>query len=93
MLPQTIRTKRLTLRPHRPDDIQAMSRYMADPKFSDDTSASPRTDPEAAAREWLACAQQLDWRTEPHWGIWLDRQLVGGVDLRIEISNRRAEIG
>ncbi|MDE2990262.1 MAG: GNAT family N-acetyltransferase [Chloroflexota bacterium] len=93
MLPQTIRTKRLTLRPHRPDDIQAMSRYMADPKFSDDTSASPRTDPEAAAREWLSCAQQLDWRTEPHWGIWLDRQLVGGVDLRIEVSNRRAEIG
>lgn len=93
MLPQTIRTKRLTLRPHRPDDIEAMSRYMADPEFPDDDSASPRTDPAAAAREWLACAQQLDWCTEPHWGIWFDRQLVGSVDLRIEVSNRRAEIG
>ncbi|MCY3784376.1 MAG: GNAT family N-acetyltransferase [Chloroflexi bacterium] len=93
MLPRTIRTKRLTLRPHRPDDIEAMSRYMADPKFTDDDPAAPRIDPAADAREWLARAQQLDWRTEPHWGIWLDRDLVGGVDLRIEISNRRAEIG
>ena len=93
MLPQTIRTNRLTLRPHRPDDVEAMSRYLADPKSSADASASPRTNPAADAREWLARAQQLDWRTEPHWGMWLDRELVGAVDLRIEVSNRRAEIG
>ena len=92
MLPRTIRTKRLILRPHRPDDVEAMSRYMADPNFSDDAPETPRTDPAAAAREWLARAQRLDWRTEPHWGVWCDEELVGGVSLRIDGANRRAEI-
>ena len=92
MLPRTIRTKRLVLRPHRLDDFDAMSRYMADPKFSEYSAASPRTDAQTAAREWLARAQQLDWRTEPHWGVWLIDELVGGVDLGIDHANRRAEI-
>ncbi len=92
MVPRTIRTKRLTLRPHRLDDIEAMSRYMADPKFAEDAAASPKSDPASAARDWLARAQRLDWCTEPHWGVWLDRELVGGVSLRVDHANRRAEI-
>ncbi len=92
MLPRTIRTERLTLRPHRLDDFEAMSRYMADPLFSEYEAGSPPTDPAAAARDWLARAQQLDWRTEPHWGVWCDEELVGGVSLRIDYANRRAEI-
>ena len=91
MLPRTIRTKRLILRPHRLGDSEAMSRYMADPLFSE-YAASPRTDAATAARDWLARAQQLDWRTEPHWGVWCDEELVGGVSLRIDYANRRAEI-
>ena len=54
--------------------------------------ASPRPDAAAAAREWLARAQRLDWRAKPHWGVWCDDELVGGVDLRIDFANRRAEI-
>ena len=69
-----------------------MSRYMADPKFSDDAPTSPQADPAEAARDWLARAQQLDWRTKPHWGVWCDDELVGGVDLRVDGANRRAEI-
>ena len=92
MLPRTIRTKRLTLRPHRSDDLEAMSRYMADPKFSEDVVASPRAGPAAAARDWLERAQRYDWRAEPHWGVWCDEELVGGVSLRIDEANRRAEI-
>lgn len=92
MLPRTIRTKRLVLRPHQSDDVEAMSRYMADPIFSEYAPASPRTDATTSAREWLARAQRLDWRTEPHWGVWLNRELVGGVSLRIDDANRRAEI-
>ncbi len=92
MLPPRIRTKRLTLRPHRLDDFDAMSRYMANPKFSEDPPPSPRSDPPTAARAWLERAQRLDWRTEPHWGVWLIDELVGGVSLRIDHANRRAEI-
>ena len=92
MLPPTIRTERLVLRPHRTDDLEAMSRYMADPGFSEHAAASPESDLAAAARDWLARAQRLDWRTDPHWGVWLSAELVGGVSLRIDEANRRAEI-
>ena len=92
MLPRIIRTNRLVLRPHRLDDFDAMSRYMADPKFSEYAAASPRTDAATAARAWLERSQQLDWQSEPHWGVWLVDELVGGVSLRIDHANRRAEI-
>ncbi|MCY4113542.1 MAG: GNAT family N-acetyltransferase [Chloroflexi bacterium] len=92
MLPRTIRTKRLTLRPHRSDDFEAMCRYMTAFASSEDSSASRGVDPEAAARDWLERAQRYDWRTEPHWGVWCDEELMGGVSLRIDEANRRAEI-
>ena len=92
MLPRIIRTNRLVLRPHRLDDFDAMSRYMADPKFSQYAAASPRADAASAARAWLERSQQLDWQSEPHWGVWLVDELVGGVSLRIDHANRRAEI-
>ena len=69
-----------------------MSRYMADPKFSEYAAASPRTDAATAARSWLERSQRLDWQSEPHWGVWLVDELVGGVSLRIDHANRRAEI-
>ena len=65
---------------------------MADPMFSQDAVASPKTDASTAARAWLERAQQLDWRSEPHWGVWLIDELVGGVSLRMNHANRRAEI-
>ncbi len=92
MLPRIIQTNRLVLRTHRLDDFDAMSRYMADPKFSEYAAASPRTDAATAARSWLERAQQLNWQSEPHWGVWLVDELVGGVSLRIDHANRRAEI-
>ena len=32
---------------------------------------------------WRA-RSELDWRTEPHWGVWCGEVLVGGVSLRID---------
>lgn len=92
----TLETKRLVLRPFRPDDAAEVQRLAGEREVAAGTLTVPHPYPDGAAEEWIAT----------HAANWAERKvltlavttpgndtLVGAVGLILTMADRRAELG
>ena len=82
-----LQTERLVLRPFRPDDAEAISRYAADDNFR--RYLSPH---KPDAEEVVARNVGVDWSVQRSWVITLDDELVGLTFLGINSEDDAAEL-
>jgi RimJ/RimL family protein N-acetyltransferase len=85
--PQRLLTERLLLRPFRPDDVGAISRYATDEDYR--RYLSP-THP--GPEEFVAHNLGVDWSVERSWVITLDGVITGSVFLGINAADVAAEL-
>jgi len=92
MLPRTLSTARLTLRPHRPKDVQDVLAYATDPEWGRFLPVpNPYTRPDAEA--FLAAQQKLHREQHPSWAIELEGVSVGGINIRFFEQQQVGEMG
>jgi [ribosomal protein S5]-alanine N-acetyltransferase len=91
-LPRTIETPRLTLRPYRLADVDAVLVFSTDPEWG---RFLPVAQPyeRKHAEEFLARQILLDWSVNPSWAIVHGDSLVGGINLRLDHANQVGELG
>lgn len=91
----TLETRRLVLRPFLLSDAATVQRLAGDRAVADTTLSIPHPYVDGMAEQWIATHEGAWTRhematlaiTEPEAG------LVGAISLRIELANRRAEMG
>jgi RimJ/RimL family protein N-acetyltransferase len=84
---QRLRTERLLLRPFRPDDVVAISRYATDDDYRRYLSPTHR-----GPEELVAHNVGVDWSVERSWVITLDGVVTGSVFLGINSADVAAEL-
>lgn len=92
MLPDSIKTERMTLRAFSPDDVDAVLEYSDDPEwsqFQQVPSPFSRSDAEKRVAELIA----RDRNTQPTWAMTLDDEVIGIVRLSFECDHRIAVLG
>lgn len=92
MLPKTLETDRLVLRPYQTDDIDDVFAYASDPEWGRYLPV-PRPYLYEHAQQFIDAQLELDWTTHPMWAITLHGKAVGGINLRLHSANRLAEMG
>ena len=95
MIPPTLTTPRLVLRPFAPEDAAAVRAHLDDREMASTTATIPHPYPEGAAETWIATHAA---RHEAGEAVLLaialrDGTLVGSSELRIEAAHRRADLG
>ena len=92
MEPTTITTERLVLRPVQFDDVDPIYTRSVDREFG---RFLPLPDPyiRRDAELFLAHALLRDWATHPSFTVVLGDQAIGDVNVRVDASNRTAEMG
>lgn len=93
LLPLTLETERLVLRPYVFGDVEDVLRYAQDPEWSRFLRVLPRPYAREHAEQFIARQVLLDRESHPAWAITLQGRVVGGVNLRFAFENRSAEIG
>jgi RimJ/RimL family protein N-acetyltransferase len=92
MLPGTIDGGRLSLRPFRADDAEAVFSYASDEQFLRYLPiATPYT--QADTRDFLAKQAALDRELNPSWALDIGGVACGGINIRFFAEHRVAEIG
>lgn len=95
MIPPTLTTSRLVLRPFAPDDAAAVRAHLDDREMASTTATIPHPYPEGAAETWIGTHAA---RHEAGEAVVLavalrDGTLVGSIELRIEAAHRRGDLG
>ena len=93
VLPETIRTERLLLRPFALTDVDDVLAYAQDPEWSRFLRALPRPYERADAERFIARQLLLDRAVHPSWAIVHEGAVIGGVNLRFAFEHRSAEMG
>lgn len=93
VLPETLETERLTLRPFELGDVGDVFAYAQDPEWSRYLRVLPRPYERQHAEQFIARQILLDRSSHPAWAITLDGTVIGGVNLRFDFEHRSAEIG
>lgn len=86
----TLRTNRLILRPVRVDDAQAMVKWTNDPRVVEFLSYAPYADLTVAKQNIQAYFIQDGLGK---FGIEMAGELIGTIDIRFDLPNKKAEIG
>ena len=88
-----IETERLSLRPHRLEDVDDIFEFAADPEWSRYLSNVPvpylREHAVAFVAKRILASRDLD----PAWAMVVDGKVVGGLGLRIDAEHSRGEVG
>ena len=92
-LPEVIETARLVLRPYGLADVDDVLAYAQDPEWSRYLRLLPRPYKREHAEQFVARQLLLDRITHPAWAITLERRVIGGVNLRVDLDRRAAEMG
>jgi [ribosomal protein S5]-alanine N-acetyltransferase len=92
-LPETIETPRLTLRGWQFDDVNAAHSCARDEAWAQYLRMPPLPNQRRDAVEFIARQTLLDRIRRPSWAIVLDREVVGGINLRLDFPNRLGELG
>src|SRR5262245_37276321 len=92
MLPETINAQRFLLRRHRLEDVDAVLEYADDETWLRYLPI-PTPYTRAAAERFLAAQALLDRNVNPSWAIEVEGRASGGINIRLQIDNRVAEIG
>jgi [ribosomal protein S5]-alanine N-acetyltransferase len=82
-----LRTRRLVLRPFRPDDVAAIARYADDEEYR---RFLGRDHPDAD--EVVAHNLRVDWARERSWVIEIDGEVVGTVFLGVDRADSVGEL-
>lgn len=92
-LPEVIETERLVLRPFELGDVEDVLAYAQDSEWSHFLRDLPQPYGRTEAEQAVAKQVLMDRIEEPNWAIVLEGQVVGGVVLLLDFSNRSGEIG
>ena len=92
-LPEVIDTARLRLRSWELEDVDDVLAYAQDPEWSRFLRFLPQPYGRADAEQFLARQRALDRETHPAWAMVLEGRVVGGINLRISLEHRLAELG
>lgn len=92
MLPDVIRTARLTLRPYRASDLSDVLEYATNPRWAKYLPV-PQPYEEQHAVEFLALQSATDRATRPSWAVEYQGKVVGGVNILFYIEMDRGELG
>ena len=92
MLPDTITTKCLTLRPHRLTDVDDVFAFAQDPKWARYLPV-PHPYSYQDAEQFIAGQVLLDKKEHQAWAIEFDFAVVGGINIRLNFDHRLGEMG
>ena len=87
-----LKTERLLLRPFELDDVDDVLEYASDPEFGRYLGL-PRPYTRDHAVEFVARQVLADWATRPVFAIVFEEVVIGGIGLRVDGRNDRAELG
>ncbi len=90
--PTELRTERLHLRPFQLEDVDDVFEYASDPEWAPYLPI-PQPYQRHDAEEFIAKQVLASWETSPAWAVVLDGKVVGGLSVRIDAKNERAELG
>lgn len=91
--PVTLTTERLTLRPYRFEDVDAIMAYVTDPDWSRYLLPVREHYTRTDAEEYIAGSILLDWKEHLRWAIVHEGVVSGGFDLRVDHAKSVGEIG
>jgi [ribosomal protein S5]-alanine N-acetyltransferase len=91
-LPRRIETDRLLLRPFQLSDVEDVFAYASDKEWARYLPV-PQPYLREHAEEFVAQQRLKDWSVRPTWAVVLEDQVVGGVDLTLQLDHRRASLG
>lgn len=92
-LPDTIQTRRLLLRPFELGDVDDVFAYARDEEWSRYLRMLPRPYERIHAEQFIARQILLDRVRHVAWAVVVEGRVVGGIGLRFDFENRRAELG
>ncbi len=92
-LPEVIETERLVLRPFQLGDVEDVLAYAQDPEWARFLRDLPQPYGRAEAEQAVAKQLLMDRVREPNWALVFEGQVIGGVILLLDFSNRSAEVG
>tara|TARA_B100001142_G_C14307391_1_gene645329 strand:- start:76 stop:606 length:531 start_codon:yes stop_codon:yes gene_type:complete len=87
--PEYIQTKRLTLRPIEIQDLEIIQNYSIDKEWHRFLDFHTKE----SVKEFVTKAINSPWEEHARFSIILDKKMIGGVGLYIEMKEKRAEIG
>lgn len=93
LLPETIATPRLTLRPFRLEDVDGVLAYADDEEWSKYLISVPHPYQRSDAVQFVARQVLLDRAVYPSWAVIIDGALVGSINLRFKLDYLVAEMG
>ena len=92
VLPETITTDRLRLRPYSLNDLDDVLAYAQDPEWARFLPV-PQPYLREHGESWLADQMKLDRERSPLWAIERDGVVVGGINLAHDTENRTTVMG
>ena len=92
MLPNTIVTERLKLRPHRLKDVDHVFAFAKDPEWARYLPV-PQPYTYQDAEQFIARQFLLDQKEDQAWAIEIDGKVVGGINIRFDFDNQVGELG
>lgn len=92
-LPRVVETERLLLRPFELGDVDDVYAYARDEEWSRYLRMLPRPYERVHAEQFVARQILLDWVEHVAWAVVLEDRVRGGIGLRFDFPNRRAELG
>ena len=88
-----LRTERLLLRPFELADVDDVLDYASDPEWARFLGKVPQPFTRRAAEERVARSVLESWETHPTWAIVLNRKVVGGIVLMMDVRHEIGELG
>jgi len=92
-MPDVIETERLRLRPFELGDVSDVLSYAQDPEWARYLRALPRPYERGDAERFIARQLLLDRATHPTWAIEYEGTVIGGINFRLNVEHRSAELG
>jgi [ribosomal protein S5]-alanine N-acetyltransferase len=92
LLPETLETQRLSLRPWRFDDVDAVLAYATDEEWARYLPV-PQPYEHQHAVEFVARQILTDHSQHPSWAILFEGVVIGGINIRFNFSRRLAGLG
>ena len=88
-----LRSRRLLLRPFTFADADDVLAYASDPEWARYMLAIPENYTLEDAQEFIAASVVTSWETQPRFAIVLEGQVIGGINLTIDVPSRKAGLG
>jgi [ribosomal protein S5]-alanine N-acetyltransferase len=93
MLPDTVETKQLLLRPYQLDDVEDILAYASDEEWARYLQVVPNPYKRSDAVAFVARQVLLDRAVHPSWAIILEGSNVGGINIRFSFEHAVGEMG